>query len=50
MTPTIDKDTYASLLEFQPKVITTEEENERALAVVEKLMAVKIVLQSKMYS
>jgi len=29
--PTIDKDTYASLLvEFQPKVITTEE-NERAL-------------------
>lgn len=42
MTPTIDKDTYASLLvEFQPKVITTEEENEGALAVVEKLMAVK---------
>ena len=42
MTPTIDKDIYVSLLvEFQPKVITTEEENERALAVVEKLMAVK---------
>ena len=42
MIPTIDKDTYASLLvEFQPKVITTEEENERALAVVEKLMAGK---------
>ena len=42
MTCTIDNDTYASLLiEFQPKVITTEEENERALAVVEKLMAVK---------
>lgn len=42
MTPTIDKDTYASLLvEFQPKVITTEEENERALRIVEKLMAVK---------
>lgn len=42
MTPTIDKDTYASLLvEFQPKIITTEEENEKVLAVVEKLMAVK---------
>lgn len=42
MTPTIDKDTYASLLvEFQPKVITTEEENERTLRIVEKLMAVK---------
>ena len=42
MTPTIDKDTYASLLvEFQPKVITTEEENERALRIVENLMAVK---------
>lgn len=42
MTPTIDKDTYASLLvEFQPKVITTEEENERTLRIVEKLMSVK---------
>jgi len=35
MTPTIDKDTYASLLvEFQPKGNTTEEENERALALL----------------
>lgn len=42
MTTTIDKDTYGSLLvEFQPKVITTEEENERVLTIVEKLMAVK---------
>lgn len=42
MTHTIDKDTYASLLvEFQPKLILTEGENERSLAVVEKLMAVK---------
>lgn len=42
MIPTIDKDTYASLLvEFQPKVITTEEENERTLRIVEKLMSVK---------
>ncbi|WP_250124952.1 helix-turn-helix domain-containing protein [Chroococcidiopsis sp. CCMEE 29] len=42
MTPTIDKNAYASLLaEFQPQVITTEEENERALSVVEKLMAMR---------
>lgn len=42
MIPTIDKDAYAALLaEYQPKVITTEEENERALEIVEKLVAVK---------
>jgi HTH-type transcriptional regulator/antitoxin HigA len=42
MTPTLDKNAYASLLaEFQPQVITTEEENERALSVVEKLMAMR---------
>lgn len=41
-TTDIDQEAYASLLtEFQPRVITTEAENERALAVVEKLMAVK---------
>ena len=42
MTHTIDRNTYASLLaEFQPKVIVTEEENERALEAVEKLMGCK---------
>ncbi|MBV9388213.1 MAG: hypothetical protein JOZ78_17470 [Chroococcidiopsidaceae cyanobacterium CP_BM_ER_R8_30] len=42
MTLTFDKNVYGSLLvEFQPKVISTEEENERALQVVEKLMAIK---------
>lgn len=42
MIPTIDKNIYASLLaEFQPKVITSEEENERTLEAVEKLMACK---------
>lgn len=42
MTLTFDKNVYGSLLaEFQPKVITSEEENERALAVVEKLMALR---------
>lgn len=40
MTHTIDRNAYASLLvEFQPKVIVTEEENERALEAVERLMA-----------
>ena len=42
MTHTIDRDAYTALLaEYQPKVITTEEENERALEIVEKLMMVK---------
>lgn len=42
MTHTIDKDAYTALLaEYQPKVITTEEENDRALEIVEKLMMVK---------
>lgn len=42
MTLTFDRNAYAYLLtEFQPKAIVTEEENERALATVEKLMAVK---------
>ncbi len=39
MIPTIDRKAYASLLvEFQPKVIATEEENDEALLVVERLM------------
>ena len=42
MTLTIDKNVYGSLLaEFQPKVITTEEENEKYLEIVEQLMACK---------
>ena len=42
MTLTFDKNIYVSLLaEVQPKVITTEEENEKYLEVVEKLMACK---------
>lgn len=42
MTLTFDKNTYSLLLaEFQPKVITSEEENERYLEAVEKLMACK---------
>lgn len=42
MTLTFNKNAYASLLaEFQPKVIETEEENEKALLVVEQLMACK---------
>lgn len=39
MTLTINKEVYGALLaEVQPKLITTEEENEKALLVVEKLM------------
>lgn len=42
MTLTIDQNVYGSLLaEFQPKVITTEEENEKYLEIVEQLMACK---------
>jgi HTH-type transcriptional regulator/antitoxin HigA len=42
MTLTFDKDTYSKLLvEFQPQVITSEEEYDRALAAIEKLMADK---------
>lgn len=42
MTLTFDKDVYGKLLaEVQPKVITSEEENERYLEIVEKLMACK---------
>ena len=42
MTLTFDKNAYGSLLaEVQPKIITSEEENERALEAVEKLMACK---------
>lgn len=42
MTLTIDEKVYGSLLvEFQPKVITSEEENEKYLEIVEKLMACK---------
>lgn len=42
MTLTFDEDVYSSLLaEAQPKVITSEEENESALLAVEKLMAEK---------
>ena len=42
MTLTFDKDVYAKLLaEVQPKVITTQEENEIYLEIVEKLIACK---------
>lgn len=42
MTLTINKNVYGSLLaEFQPKVITSEEENEKYLEIVEGLMACK---------
>ena len=40
MTLIIDKNVYGSLLaEFQPKIITSEEENDKYLEVVERLMA-----------
>lgn len=40
MTLTIDPQVYGRLLaEYQPRPITTEEENERALAMLERLMA-----------
>jgi HTH-type transcriptional regulator / antitoxin HigA len=39
---TINREVYGSLLvEFQPQVITTEEQNEQALELVERLMAIK---------
>lgn len=39
MTLTIDSQVYGDLLaQYQPKIITTEAENERALAVVESLI------------
>jgi HTH-type transcriptional regulator / antitoxin HigA len=39
MTLTFNRDRYIDLLsEYQPKLIKTEEENEQALAMVEKLM------------
>lgn len=42
MTLTIDKEVYGFLLaQALPRVITTEEENEQALQIVEKLMASK---------
>ena len=42
MTISLDTATYSQLLvEFQPKVITTEAEYERNLEIVEKLMACK---------
>ncbi len=42
MTLTIDREVYGALLaEFQPQVITNIEQNEQALALVEKLMAIK---------
>ncbi|AFZ11929.1 putative transcription regulator with HTH domain [Crinalium epipsammum PCC 9333] len=42
MTLTFDKDVYGKLLaDVQPKVIASEEENERYLEIVEKLMACK---------
>jgi HTH-type transcriptional regulator/antitoxin HigA len=42
MTISLDTTTYSQLLvEFQPKVITTEAEYERNLEIVEKLMACK---------
>ncbi|MGL5922399.1 helix-turn-helix domain-containing protein [Chroococcidiopsis sp.] len=42
MTLTFDKNVYGSLLvEIQPKVVETEEENEKYLEIIEKLMAEK---------
>ena len=42
MTISLDKTTYSQLLvEYQPQVITTEAEYDRALETVEKLMACK---------
>ncbi|MBF2028561.1 MAG: transcriptional regulator [Oscillatoriales cyanobacterium C42_A2020_001] len=42
MSITFDKDSYTKLLvEFQPRVITTENEYERALEIVQQLMANK---------
>lgn len=42
MTLTFDKSLYGALLtEIQPQVITSEEENEKYLAIVEKLIAIK---------
>jgi HTH-type transcriptional regulator / antitoxin HigA len=42
MTISLDKITYSQLLvEYQPKVITTEAEYDHALEIVEKLMACK---------
>jgi HTH-type transcriptional regulator/antitoxin HigA len=39
MTLTFNRDKYTQLLiQYQPKLIRTEEENERALAIVEELM------------
>lgn len=39
---TINREVYGSLLvEFQPQVITTEEQNEQDLELVERLMAIK---------
>ncbi len=39
MTLTFNRDLYKDLLvEYQPKLIKTEDENEQALAMVEKLM------------
>ncbi|BAU13687.1 hypothetical protein LEP3755_42280 [Leptolyngbya sp. NIES-3755] len=40
MTPTINSERYGELLsQYQPRVVKTEEENERFLAIVEELMA-----------
>ena len=42
MTLTFDRETYSKLLvEFQPQVVTSEEEYDRALVAIEKLMACK---------
>lgn len=42
MTLTFSSENYTNLLvRYQPKIIKTEEENERALAVVEELMHIK---------
>ncbi|NEP83138.1 MAG: transcriptional regulator [Okeania sp. SIO3B3] len=42
MTPAFSSQKYSDLLEkYQPKLIKTEDENERALAVVEELMHVQ---------
>lgn len=51
MTFTFDQDSYSKLLaEFQPKIITTEDEYEHALEVVQQLMVNRSELRNKSLS
>jgi HTH-type transcriptional regulator/antitoxin HigA len=50
MTLTFDKTQYSQLLfQYQPKIIKTEAENEKALTIVERLMHQKIVVWKRMH-